>query len=719
MSVDTLHVSASFIGVDTIHRIPLIGSSQVTMPFTPPIPMQFDSVATCSHEDTILQIRNLGCSIMAITNLYSLSKDWIITDTSGNPLQLPISIPIDSAVSIRIRFKPQSFGYENSRITIQYHYYGVDSLATFAIYGTGTTPGELTYSRRLDFGPVSLCSSLDTVLTFHNGSCQPDRIDTIMVNSPFYILDSTSFPIVVDEGKTVRIRVRYSPSHKGGDSYAATLKMMMNGLLLFDSLNLSGVATAGLSSFSTTLSHDSISFKPRSECDAPDSVIFFINNPGCDSLTINSLTLEGNTTPALVLEQGISLPTKIQGSDSIRVAISIERLVPGGYKGTLHASFTLADGTSKDTLIPVSAVITAGTRTISIDTTGVNLGSGSICAVHDTVLHYTNTGCLPVTILGWRMTHWNGFNVAGSGKYPPLTLQPNESDSIYITYSGTMPGSYYDTVFFSCGTDKDSGRSIPVSVIIRPVDSLHFELIAPPAIKAGQSFTTEIRPAKNIATEDLRQIAGVLSYPDNNFVFESLTATSPLQLQYQGPFVSAHTAHIPFTLTSTSPITFDTLLPVLTLTREAMITDTIDYSVLLDSILFNGDPNYQRCTLATGEVTTVLSLNAACPDPLIINSLSGHPLLLAGLVKPNPVTSDAQYRTELSLQALENGMVTIVLSDAVGRIVYTTNRYLQKNTVDTELFDLMQEPAGCYFYSVRFNSLLGSAANSGTLILKR
>ncbi|MDP4199979.1 MAG: hypothetical protein Q8922_07265 [Bacteroidota bacterium] len=471
--------------------------------------------------------------------------------------------------------------------------------------------------------------------------------------------------------------------------------------------------------FATTLSTGAITFAARRDCGPLDSISFEIWNPGCDTLTVESASLEGNISPALVSWADSTLPSRIVGY-KLGVTVAIADLLAGSYNGSFRIRYHFADGVTHDTLIPVAALITKAVPQLAIDSNAMELGIVHACATRDTIIHFKNTGCIPVNIMGWNLSQWDrNFNVFGSGKYPPFPLAPGDSDSVHVTFNGLVPGIAYDTVIFFAGVAPDSTWRIPVSVTVPVVDSVSFRLTMQSAIASGEHVCGDILPDRNFRGKGLTSISGRLIFPTDNFDLEQATASSGLTITQQTPYTSGRNTIVPFNLTGSGDLSLDSTFPIAHFCLRATLTDTNDFRVTLDSVLLNGgDPTYARCTLATNGSVTQSTLALACADSLLIGKMGGKTLLLVAPARPNPVTGENDYSTSLHLQTAENGTAKVQIWDALGRLVSQDEIVIERGSHDYHL-KLANAPSGRYSYVVRFISAHGESRARGSVVVMR
>jgi len=616
-------------------------------------------------------------------------------------------------------------------LNLHFHYLGFDSTHVIAINGIGQPVGTFRYNHSLDFGTVSRCAFADSVVTFFNSTCQQVLVDSLLVKAPFTLLDSSSLPYWVDPAKTTSFRVRYRPSGALQETGHVVLVLLLNGEMVYDTLALSGTGIHGSSSFVSSLATGSIPFAPRSECDRLDSLTFSMSNPGCDSLTIVSAVLEGNANSEFSMTIDRPLPRTMLGTDSVSITVSLVKLTAGSFSGSVHIHYLLADGTGRDTLIPVSALIKPGTRTLvlatppgtPLSTSGIDFGTFNACATRDTAIIYTNTGCLPLTIS--RMALAGVGFLLSPATADSIVVAPGQTDTLHISFDGQHTGNLASPLLIHSNADANALISIPILGYVPPLDSAGFILAtSTTTIKPGDTFEVTITPDRAISNKKLFSIAGSLAYFEDNYDLVSITPMAGLDTQISRLPATGKIAHLHYNLSSATDISLAPASPILTAKFVSRLSDSIaamPWSV--EAFQLNGgDPDYSRCTLASTvkNSPTIATLSLACGDSLIAHTMAGVLVFRVEPARPNPVTSQARgYSTTLELHAEMDGTADVEVFDALGRSVAKTNVALAQGTTEPCRLDFTQLPGGSYFYSVRFHSAIGDARSRGSLLLLR
>ncbi len=363
-----------------------------------------------------------------------------------------------------------------------------------------------------------------------------------------------------------------------------------------------------------------------------------------------------------------------------------------------------------------------GAPSLAIAPAAIDLGTTTNCQSIDTTITitYTNNSCAVDTLNSWSMSPWgSGFTISSILQPPPLILFPGASDSLHVTYIAGV-GQLYDTVVITGEPNNTSVWRIPVQVNIIPIDSVEFTVaLSPDPIKPGDTLTVTVTPDLSVQNVGLVNISGTIEYRYDSYNFISATGGTELApLQYTQPFAVNGTAHLPFTISSTSTIALDSGTPVLTLRLEAMLSDSTVSSFVLDSLLLNGsDPTYENCVLSASSGSAVSHIALSCGDTLIMLAMQNNLAFEVGNPQPNPVTVDDGRPSVLPLLASTDGTAEVRVTDMLGRTVVSNSIPLTAGVEASYALDLSNQPAGAYFYTFVFSSIHGTVSKSGTVML--
>ncbi|MFI5202414.1 MAG: WD40/YVTN/BNR-like repeat-containing protein, partial [Candidatus Kapaibacterium sp.] len=450
----------------------------------------------CDSETQIVRIYGAGCAPAALLSY------WIAGTDSAS-----YRAGIFHSDSLPITILPGNNGANNASLVISLTDGSFDTVA-LAGY-VSQKPNTLTVAPRSLFSSDTVyCDSLTRMLAIHASGCAPPSIASISISGR----DSSSF----EYSRTPdSISVMLLPRDTG----------TISAFLLVTSSD-GATDTVFLNGFRSTET-GSVSISPR--------VLFANDTLHCDSIK----------SSIVIRMKGCSPPSLMGWSITGRDSASFFAGEPSG--DTLP--FTLIPQTEGDqqafailqfsngTLDTVSLLgVNAPARTMTIDTTPIDLGAAERCETRDTAIPYTNTSCVPVVFKAWRMAHYgDGLDVYNIN-YQPITIPAGATDSLHITFDGMHTGLIYDTVVLMLGTDADSVRRIPVQTYVPAVDTVNFILSMPAQLSAGEHFAANVLPDRAVTGKGLTSVSGLLHWPTNDFEFDSITAAGNLALVSNTPY---------------------------------------------------------------------------------------------------------------------------------------------------------------------------------------
>ena len=180
---------------------------------------------------------------------------------------------------------------------------------------------------------------------------------------------------------------------------------------------------------------------PNTTVNSTSSVTVGINNTGSGPGTVNSITVTGagyqtGSVPAL--------PLTINPGSQLNTTIQFQPTVAGSAPGSLQIAFanntytaTLA-GTGLGSFLTYT-VTEGGTTSPLTPGQTIALGATSVGTPATAVVQFQNTGTTPY-ILSSVAISGTGFSLT-DGPFLPVTIQPQQTNSITISYNPTQSGT--------------------------------------------------------------------------------------------------------------------------------------------------------------------------------------------------------------------------------------------------------------------------------------
>lgn len=348
----------------------------------------------------------------------------------------------------------------------------------------------------------------------------------------------------------------------------------------------------------------------------------------------------------------------------------------------------------------------------------LNFGTLMPCEAHDTIISIINTECAPITLSSCRLSQPAEGYIASASGSTPISIPGGDTTFLHITFDGTHTGRLLDTVLVGINASTDSIWRIPIQTMVPPIDSVNLSLQTVPSVTPGQHFHVDVVPDRIVdASKGLTSVSGRISYYENAYQFDSITAAPGFQFQKNGPFQSNGLEFVDFSISNSNGIALDPSTPIVQIWLESMLTDSGNNSIQLDSVLLNGnDPSFSQCLLAYSSIGISPQRDIACGDNTILHAM-GHDLFTATLPWPNPGSILAGDCAQIRIEAAVAGVMTVDVSDALGRSYDHENYSLPEGARGTYTLGSHITRPGSYFYAIRFESALGDATQYGSILL--
>lgn len=297
--------------------------------------IDFGNVRTGDASTTPVTISNTGNAAYQITNITSPSAVFSVTDTGGAPLPATITVPANSSTTINVTFAPLAETTYTSSFDIETD--ALNGNVTVALRGAGVNPNIQIDMDPVDFGPVTVGTSLTYAVTLKNIGTGSVIIERFSAPSSPYSAVLPSTPYTIAAGASLRIPIIFAPTSEG--TFNDILGILYDYASQQYSLQITG--TSGTSG-------TNIQFRQSS---APVTSLSFgtvlvgtptvqtaqvYNNTSTSSITINSISVsDSNFTAAL------STPVTLAAGASADMFVTYTPAAEGSATGTV----TLTDST--------------------------------------------------------------------------------------------------------------------------------------------------------------------------------------------------------------------------------------------------------------------------------------------------------------------------------------------------------------------------------------
>jgi hypothetical protein len=403
-------------------NIPLIGTGTSTSKpklTLSPASMNFGKVAVGTTATLTVALRASGGKV-DVSSLSSSSSQFAL-----QKVELPLTIPDGSEVSIKVKFTPKDEG--NSSGALAFASNAADTRVSEALAGTGTAASkpELTISpTTLNFGDVAVGEKVTRAVTLH-ASGGAVEVSSISSNNSQFAAPKLESPLTVPAGKEVAINVTFSPNKDGGAS----------GALAFASNAADPRASESLAGTGTAATKPELTINPS-------------------TLSFGKVAVGGTATLTVGLHAtGGSVDVSSISSNSSQFSVQKVEFpitVPVGKEVSLNITFTPKnDGNSSAALSFAS--------------------NGSDSRVSEPL---AGTGTAPFVSLSWEAStseHITGYNVyrsTSSSAAPTKINSKLDPDTTYADATVASGHTYYYSTTAVNSSGKESAHSERVEVAV-------------------------------------------------------------------------------------------------------------------------------------------------------------------------------------------------------------------------------------------------------------
>lgn len=667
----------------------------------------------CRYRDTVIRIKNPSCDTMYLTSaVLDNITNWRILTADGQdlPLTLPIIIPPGAQITVKIRFLPTKTGLETGNMTVQLVQRSIVADTVVSMQATTFRSASISSLEMVDFGSISQCVTIDTIVTYKNESCEDLIIDWADISpvGAFVIVNPPLFPLILKPDSILTLQIKYLPTKNLLENAKLDLHATATGDELLITLFLFGFGTPGTSQYAASIDDSPLVFTPTDFCGIGDTLQFTIKNPGCDSMTIEDLLQTSSSTGVFSYSTSSAVPKVILGGgDSLQVTLFCEPTAIGNHTASIRVRFKLADGSIRDTIYTMSFSVSRGPRAFTVSPASIDYGTLALCRERDSTVTITNTGCSELTLDSVKLSeaHYNFL----PGQTYPIVIPRSGSITIPVRYSSPTPGTYSGDITIFTNADTLPIRTVQLSANTLDKDYLTLTL-ENLAIKpnAGDTIKIAVLADRDWIGKGVKSVSFKVRYNTDLLTYFNTIEPLATDMTAKVTQISPDEGFVEITISSDNEVRFEKGSPLAVIDMITALTDTLYTPLTLYDIRINGgDVYYKDCILAASERSDDFTLYLECGDAPIQNFLSGAPILFVANPTPNPLTQQSGYKLHLPITSSIEGEAVLRLVDVNGieRNVYSLGK-LTKG-MNSILLDLSGYESGIYQYLL---SLKGSEA---------
>ena len=593
-----------------------------------------------------LRLTNPGCDTIRILSANTLIAGFVLDSIS-----FPVILPPGASFETEVVFAPILPGTYIDTLFLQLANQSEAARFRLPLAGVAkVNPLQIDVTAsKIDFHTVSTCdNAVDSVMVLRNVGCDTIRLSLISLTLPKeFIMSPSLLPAMLAPHDSTTLRFTFHPS--GNGNFTADIKLQAErfGEQLPVEFSLQGEGVQGLGIM--TSSPEIFPFPQATICSGPDSLGGMISNTGCDSLVIDNVIL--SESGAFMLSP-LKLPCAIAPNSEVHYTAYSFLREKGIHTATIfitsHASSE--SSVTYQSTIPLSATVTDGIRTCSLDRSEIDFGSQNLCAEPDSQIVITNTGCDTITISSAQIT--------GSGYLLhdisfPISIAPRGRIEIPILSRADTSGKS-KVVTGTLTLESNALQSIsPVTLWRKNLYPAEYDLYLGNDVKSGKpGDTIELRIYSD---GDLTGLESIDFDLDDNFDMLGFVKASGMN---QVNLTAQH-VHI-----SGSPSIGSENGTLATLAFQVFLTRDSATDIIISNPHLNiSQPFYEACT-ATARISegrTRFVSAYSCGEQTISQTMNGIlPLSIKGIY-PNP----ARKVLTIDLHSDQDG--TVFIYDMMGR----------------------------------------------------
>lgn len=714
---------------DTVVTITVHAIGEPPVPDITPVTLNFDSVSFCAPHDTVFTILNKGCDTLYLLNAVGSSPVYYsILDSNGNPLALPVAIPPGMKEKIIIRINLTVSGTYSSDLFLSLKHQGIGKDTLVTIKAIISAEASYSVADPIDFGSVSTCVQIDSLIPIKNNSCVPLTITgaVLKTNTVFTLIGTPPYLPVISPNSFGYVHVRFSPNVQQSEQDILTLSLKALGEPLIKPITLLGIGYVSPSMLVTALPADTLFDLKLTRCDTSLPFRMTLLNPGCSSITVKSAVLEGIPTPNIILNLSKNLPFSISNGTSISISVLVTPKDIGTYNGNLHVTYQFAgDNTIHDTLIAYFLTVGYGSRLLAVDHDTIDLGTMKLCDTRDSAVQITNKGCDILDSINSTIQGQGNFSLTGTSF---SFLGPNKQGNISFHFEPTQAGAVSGTLTITSVSDTLPIHIVTIKAFVIPTDTLIFSMLPTRGtFYAGDTLSVRLIPQRDVHGKGLRDAAFTMNF--NSDLLTLLPDPVGIKVlmknaQYIAGAPSGtpkHTA-IRIFLQGTPTLEIDKDSPVMEFRFLVSLSDTITTRFDLTDVQLNGGAsNFSKCELGLVSISLAYDLAFLCGDSTLVNlmQLKDKFTVFTDAVYPNPITGQNNYQGIIPFRTGGGGLIIgMDVFDQLGRTVVSKELPVEKAGSYHFTIDGRSLAAGCYTYILHEISASSSSVRGRFIISK-
>ena len=453
---------------------------------------------------------NLTVSAASLTGT-NASEFILITGT------LPATIAPNNTLTLNVKFAPTSTGSKAAAISITDNAAG--SPHSVGLSGTAVAPGFSPAPTSLTFAnQLAGTSSSPTNLVITNNGTADLTISSIAksgTDASQFSFTSATLPITVTAGNSTTVPVTFSPTTGGAKSASLTFTDNVTGSPQSVALTGTGIAP------NISISPTSAPFGNQLINTSSTPTNLTITNTGTADLTISNVAISGTNASDFSFTAG-TLPITVTAGNTTTIAVTFTPAATGSKTATLSITDNV-NGSPHTVALTGTGTAPGFSSSSSMSFGNQNVGTSSSAQG----LVVTNNGTANLVISAIALSGTNSSEFSFTSSTLPITVAPNTTTTVNVTFSPTSTGSKAATLTFT-----DNAGSSPQAVSLAGIAVAPAITIAPTSLtfanqNVGSSSAAQPIQITNSGTANL------------NITALSFTGTNPSDFTMTGPTLPA------------------------------------------------------------------------------------------------------------------------------------------------------------------------------------
>ncbi len=399
--------------------------------------LTFGSVTVDSSSSQSVTLTSTGTAPVTVNGATVTGSGFAVSGAT-----FPVTLNPSQSVSLKVQFSPSSASAASGRLTVQSDS-STNSTAVVNLSGTGTaatTPQLSISTAALTFGSVTVGSSSSQPVTLTSTGTAPVTINGATVTGSNFSVAGVTFPVTVNSGQSVSLKVQFSPSSASAASGQLTIQSnsSTNGTAV---VNLSGTGTSGLIPLSAL------------SCGKTS-----LTGAGTDTCTVTLAAAAGASGQQVTVASSsnvVAVPTAVTVAANTTSA-SFNASVSSFTSSQAVTLTATSAGASKK----VALQLTAPVPTLTASEVSVAFGNVTVKAPSTQPVTLSSTGTAPVTI---NSVSLSGTGYSISGATFPVTLAPGIAVTLDVTLNPATTGAATGTLTINSNSSTNATYVIALS----------------------------------------------------------------------------------------------------------------------------------------------------------------------------------------------------------------------------------------------------------------